>query len=171
MNKFQNFFYNIEKNSDNPEKLSVKKTLVYSFFALILLCLVNSLLTFIFKPDYIYPEVNRRVIFFLRLILTSLLEEIIFRFFLPESLRKTGEKFIKDEKKLRFYKLSVEISIIVIFALLHSYLGTGGIINAFFAAIIFRLLYFSTGHLYSPCLTHTVYNVTQGIILMLQVSL
>ncbi len=171
MNKFQNIFYLMLKKKYPHEKQSLKKTFLYSLSALIIVYSVSIILTILFKPDYQYPDINRPVIFFLKIIITSVLEELVFRLILPEGLIKLGKTIIKNEKIRLFYNLFVEISVITLFAVLHVYLGLGGIINSIFAAIIFRLLFLYTGHIASCCFTHLIYNLIQGIILMLQVFL
>jgi len=103
------------------------------------------------------PESVTGIIYALiSLIIAALYEELLYRQYLPdESLS------IIPNKSLR---LPMEILLILLFALGHSYLGVWAVLNAFTAGCLLRFFCKKTGSFLSGFIAHFLYN---GIVFFL----
>jgi membrane protease YdiL (CAAX protease family) len=93
------------------------------------------------------------------LFVSALYEELLFRHFLPESAYSFVKSFSKQTGNAKIARICVEISIIMIFALGHRYLGIWAVLNAFTAGCILRFFCIRTGSFISGFVAHFVYNV------------
>lgn len=116
------------------------------------------------QTDFIKPENLRQWVFcILSFFSGAILEENIFRFYLPAFFRKVfPAKFSSG-----FLQLIPEFFPCVLFALCHRYLGIFAVLNAFSAHAILRLLFYRTS---SPLLNYSVhffYNILNVLVMVL----
>lgn len=101
------------------------------------------------------PDTYTEYIFcILNFFFSSFFEEVIFRFYFPETLAKF---FNRNNSKKIFYIL--EIISAAVFAGGHLYLGLYAMLNAFFAHLILRRNYRKNRCLHSNIIAHFLYNL------------
>ena len=88
------------------------------------------------------------------LFISALYEEMLYRHYLPYET----VSFDSKQKSLP-YRVISEISIILIFALGHRYLGFWAVLNAFCAGVILRFFCIKTGSFISGFAAHFAYNL------------
>ena len=104
------------------------------------------------RPDFS----NFRIVpVFFAFLITCFYEEIIYRLYLPSSLKK----FIKLPKIPRYaLEIFFEIVSVFIFAFSHRYLGWPAVVNAMFAGIVLRLCYLKSSSILTAFAAHFSYN-------------
>lgn len=150
-----------------PRKSLRKESVINSSFFFISfgsLCLVSALLQGIaFLSDksesqnVLKPEGVEWIFCILNFLFAAANEEILYRFFLPESL-VFFSGFAKNENSKKILAFFSEILSAFVFALSHRYLGLFSVLNAFFAHGILRLCFRKTGKLGINVLSHFLYN-------------
>lgn len=153
--------------SSEYEKSSRKGFVINSSFFFISfgsLCLVSALLQGIAflsgkseSQNVLKPEGSGWIFCILNFLFAAANEEILYRFFLPESL-VFFSGFSKNEKSKKILAFFSEILSAFVFALSHRYLGLFSVLNAFFAHGILRLCFRKTGKLGINVLSHFLYN-------------
>lgn len=103
------------------------------------------------------PEKLEWIFCVLNFLLSAASEEILYRFFLPESLAFFSG-FAKKERTKKILASFSEILSALAFALSHRYLGFLSVMNAFFAHGILRFCCKKTGKLRLNVLSHFLYN-------------
>ena len=98
----------------------------------------------------------------LNLFFAAFYEEVLYRFYLPETARFFAKKI---QKKLIF--LLIEAIFALIFAFSHYYAGIFAVFNALFAHIVLRCFYKKTGSLAAGISAHFVYNLVQLFLIQL----
>ena len=149
---------------------------VYSSNALIcfgLLCLSSVFFEFltwllgieggvrkIMRPEGFTGAVN----FFMGLSASCLIEEVVYRFFLPAALKDIVFGVFRSKKP----KLSVlcECLSLLLFACGHIYLGIPGVLNALLGGAALRLCIIRTGSIWPPFLSHLLYNFLSSVVFM-----
>lgn len=89
-------------------------------------------------------------------------EEIFYRFYLPEALKRNFNilSFGKlDSEKSKTLGIFFEIISVLIFAFSHRYLGLLAVLNAFFSGAILRLCMIKSKSVFVPATVHFVYNL------------
>ncbi len=162
------------ENPKNPEKGKEKEkpaartgfVLDSSFFLISFgsLCLVSAFfqgIAFLSGKDMSQniarPEKLEWIFCVLNFLLSAASEEILYRFFLPESLAFFSG-FAKKERTKKILASFSEILSALVFALSHRYLGFLSVMNAFFAHGILRFCCKKTGKLRLNVLSHFLYN-------------
>lgn len=153
--------------SSEYEKSSRKGFVINSSFFFISfgsLCLVSALLQGIAflsgkseSQNVLKPEGSGWIFCILNFLFAAANEEILYRFFLPESL-VFFSGFAKNEKTKKILAFFSEILSAFVFALSHRYLGLFSVLNAFFAHGILRICFRKTGKLGINVLSHFLYN-------------
>ena len=118
------------------------------------------------NPQFsVAPLDNKTKIFFclLNFILSAFFEEVIYRLYLPQQIKR----FFSNIHNEKIKKYIPELITIILFALAHKYLGIYAIINAFFACIILRICYIKTQNIFTNTFAHFLYNITSLIILII----
>lgn len=95
-------------------------------------------------------------------------EEVLYRFYLPESLLKFVELKVSVKKSADFTsRISIlcEIMIALLFAFAHLYLGWLSVINALAAHIILRITYKKSKGIWAGFMAHFIYNIISLILL------
>ena len=88
-------------------------------------------------------------------------EEILYRFYLPESLKRNFKILTSgklDSKKSKQADFVFELAPALIFAFSHIYLGFLAVLNAFFSGIILRICMRKTKSVFVPAIIHCIYN-------------
>ena len=98
----------------------------------------------------------------LNLFFAAFYEEVLYRFYLPETALFFAKKL---NKKLIF--LLIEVIFALIFAFSHFYAGIFAVFNALFAHVVLRLFYKKTGFLHAGIAAHFVYNLVQLFLIQL----
>lgn len=102
----------------------------------------------------ILPDsVNLWVNFFAGTICAAFYEEVIYRMYLPESMKH----FIVGKPKIPYFL--PEIIAVLLFALGHLYLGVLGFLNALLCGIVLRICLLKTHSIWFSFIPHTVYNL------------
>jgi len=96
--------------------------------------------------------INLWINFFTGTICAAFYEEVIYRMYLPESMKH----FIVSYPKIP--KILPEIIAVLLFSLGHIYLGIFGFLNAFFCGIILRWTILKTHSIWFSLIPHTIYN-------------
>lgn len=99
------------------------------------------------------------------LFIAALYEELLYRKFLPEEALSMLPKSAQCRVPSTMIRFFAELSIILIFALGHRYLGMWAVINAFCAGMILRFFCVRTGSFLSGFVAHFVYNLIVFFIL------
>ena len=86
---------------------------------------------------------------------SSFFEEVLYRFYLPETLISLLTKI----PHFRYSRITSEIVCIFLFAGAHRYLGIPSVINAAAAGIILRLCYKKSGSVSAGTAAHFAYNL------------
>lgn len=154
-------------------KGNFKRGLIFFFLGFLLLFVSASFFQFAASfssfnfPDvnFICPENPKKWIFcFLTFFSGAILEENIFRIYLPCFFRKLfPQKFGSG-----FFQLVPEFFPCILFALCHRYLGVFAVLNAFTAHIILRLVFLKNS---SPVLNYSIhffYNILNIFIILSQ---
>lgn len=114
------------------------------------------------KVDFVHPESLKKWIFcILSFFAGAILEENIFRIYLPSFFRKIFERSFESG----FFSLIPEFFPCIIFSLCHRYLGIFAVLNAFSAHIILRFVFYKKS---SPILNysiHFVYNILNVLLM------
>ena len=130
----------------------------------ILLLISRFILTRCDYPIYTQPkpiDTKQWIFCFLTFLLSSIYEEIIYRFYIPE---ETSRLFYLKFDSIFFDFLSGFIAALV-FAFAHFYMGWFSVLNAFLAHLILRILYKDTGCIWNCVLAHFLYNIIALILL------
>ncbi len=100
-------------------------------------------------------------------IFSAFYEEVLYRFYLCESIIKFIET--KASEKTFTFKRNIglffEIVIALLFAFSHLYLGWLSVVNAFAAHIILRITYKKSGAIWAGFIAHFIYNIISLILL------
>ncbi len=94
---------------------------------------------------------------------SALYEEIIYRFYFSDALRRLVEYFTASNNKVVFW--CCEAADLLVFAFAHFYLGIAAVINAAVAHIALRILYKKTNLIFNCFLIHFIYNIISLILL------
>ena len=109
------------------------------------------------------------VYFFVTLIILAIFEEILYRGYFPERILHSVRNyswFRKLQKKQKLIiKIGIELSIIIIFALGHGYMGLKSIIVSFFCGIILRIMVKLKRSLVQVSCAHIINNIISYMIL------
>lgn len=115
------------------------------------------------KVDFFEPKNLKQWVFcVLSFLFGAVLEENIFRFYLPSFFRKIFPRKFSSG----FFQLAPEFFPCVLFALCHRYLGIFAVLNAFAAHIVLRILFYRTS---SPLLNYSVhffYNILNVLFML-----
>ncbi len=107
--------------------------------------------------------------FFTTLIILAIFEEILYRGYFPErilhSIRNYSWYRNVQKKQKIIIKLCIELSVIIIFALGHSYMGLKSIIISFFCGIILRIMVKLKRSLVQVSTAHIINNIISYMIL------
>ena len=111
-------------------------------------------------PVIITPQTTlQKVLFAVSVIIAAAFEEVLYRYFLPESvLYLTGKINISKPAAKNAVRCIAETAVTVLFAAQHAYLGPAGIINAFSAGAAFRLITVRTGSPLFSLILHCLNN-------------
>lgn len=101
--------------------------------------------------EVLFPEtLAGGILFVISVIVAACFEEILFRLFIPEALKKmAGERL----------SWLWEIISVALFATGHIYLGWTGFINSILAGITLRFFFKKTGNIWINCTVHSIYNL------------
>ena len=99
----------------------------------------------------------------LTFLFSAVYEEIIYRFYFSDALKRLLEYSPAAGKKWIFW--FCEIAGLLVFAFAHFYLGISAVINAAFAHVVLRLLYKKTNFILNCVLVHFLYNIISLILL------
>ena len=94
---------------------------------------------------------------------SALYEEIIYRFYFSDALRRIIEYFTVTDNKVIFW--CCEAAGLLVFAFAHFYLGIAAVINAAVAHVALRILYKKTNLILNCFLIHFIYNIISLILL------
>lgn len=135
-----------------------------SFFLTLLLIFLSGFILNIFF-DSAKPEVPEKTyfewfLFFLLTVFFASSEEILYRYYLPNTFSFFIGNFFHDDnsKTKRFLIESSELFSVILFSLAHRYLGIPAVIHAFISGVILRWNIKKTDTLVSVCLIHSLYN-------------
>lgn len=151
-------------------ELNTKKGFFFSgLFALTFMFMVSLIIKYVTK-DYGTPYKNplpdgtlQWLFCLLTFLFSALYEEIIYRFYFSDALKRLIEYTpLKNEKLI--YWIS-EIAGYLVFAFAHLYLGFAAVINAAFAHWALRFLYKKTNFIWNCVLVHFLYNIISLILL------
>lgn len=108
------------------------------------------------------PDSGKKWIFcLLTFCFSSTYEEIIYRFYFTDALKR----FFPNAKNEKRKNIITELAGVLVFAFAHLYLGWLSVINAAIAHVILRLLYKVTNSIWNCALIHFIYNVISLILL------
>lgn len=140
-----------------------------SFICFGLLCLISAILELIgyfskidfgiskiITPSNSYLWFN----FVIGTICASFYEEVIYRMYLPESMKH----FIVSYPKIP--QILPEIIAILLFSFGHIYLGFLGFLNALFCGIVLRVTLLKTHSIWFSFIPHTIYNFCVYLVLI-----
>ncbi len=130
----------------------------------LLLILFSCFLLNLFVKEPI-PEIPSKTpfrwfVFFVLTCFFAASEEILYRYYLPRTLRFFIDSFYQDNSS-QTKKICIELSelfAVLLFALAHRYLGFAAVIHAFISGAILRWNIKKTDTLISVCLIHSLYN-------------
>ncbi len=130
---------------------------------LLLLFASALIINFFTKPaNPIIPQKTpfQWVIFFFLTCFFASAEEVLYRYYLPRTLKFFINGFYKDsEAKSKRVLIEIgEFFAVLLFALAHRYLGITSIIHAFISGALLRWNIKKTDTLVSVCLIHSLYN-------------
>ena len=100
----------------------------------------------------------------LTFLFSAFYEEVIYRFFIPDSLILFASKKLSS-KAVSFCCVGSEIITALLFAAAHIYLGLFSVLNALAAHVILRLIYKKYGLLIPVFLAHFCYNIISLMLL------
>ncbi|MBR5402252.1 MAG: CPBP family intramembrane metalloprotease [Treponema sp.] len=150
------------------KNLNVKKGFFYpSLIALSLLFLTSIIIRMITGTapganKDIIPHSYKEVVFcFLTFAFSSVYEEIIYRFYFTDALKR----FVPESITNKFILFLPEILGALVFAFAHLYMGFASVINAAVAHIVLRFLYKKTNLIWNCIIVHFIYNVISLILL------
>ena len=111
-------------------------------------------------PVIIAPQnTPQKVLVAVSVIIAAAFEEVLYRYFLPESvLYLTGKMNITKPAAKKAVRYIAETVVTALFAAQHAYLGPAGIINAFSAGAAFRLITVRTGSPLFSLILHCLNN-------------
>lgn len=95
--------------------------------------------------------------------LAAFTEEIFYRFYLPEGLKRNLSILSFERlnpKSSKVINLSLEVTAVLIFALMHRYLGFFAVVNAFFSGAVLRVCMKKTNSIMVPAVIHFIYNIS-----------
>ena len=110
-------------------------------------------------PDTVWEGICCVLIF----IFGAVYEEIIYRFYFTDALKRLLAYLKIPDNRLMFFV--TEAAGLLVFSFGHLYMGILAVINAAFAHCVFRLLYKKTGLIWNCVIIHFVYNVISLILL------
>ena len=137
-----------------------------SLSALFLCALIIKIIT---KTPFVehkttLPASNVQWIFcVLTFLFSAVYEEIIYRFYFSDALRRLLEYSPAAGKRWVFW--FCEIAGLLVFAFAHFYLGIAAVVNAAFAHVVLRILYKKTNFIWNCVLIHFLYNIISLILL------
>ena len=99
----------------------------------------------------------------LTFLFSAVYEEIIYRFYFSDALKRLLEYSPAAGKKWVFW--FCEIAGLLVFAFAHFYLGIAAVVNAAFAHVVLRILYKKTNFIWNCVLVHFLYNIISLILL------
>ena len=150
--------------------LNTKKGFFFpSMIALSLLFLCAIIIKLVTKSVYVeykttLPSSSVQWIFcVLTFLFSAVYEEIIYRFYFSDALKRLFDYSPAAGKKWVFWLC--EIAGLLVFAFAHFYLGIAAVVNAAFAHVILRLLYKKTNFIWNCVIIHFIYNIISLILL------
>ena len=158
--------------TNNSKKFFTKKNIIITAITFLSLCFIVFFLetiAFFLKsnnPQISGAPLDKKIkIFFclLNFIFSAFFEEVIYRLYLPQQLKR----FFSNIQNEKIKKYIPELITIILFALAHKYLGIYAMINAFFACIVLRICYIKTQNIITNTIAHFLYNITSLIILLI----
>ena len=99
----------------------------------------------------------------LTFLFSAVYEEIIYRFYFSDALKRLLDFSPAAGKKWIFW--FCEIAGLLVFAFAHFYLGIAAVVNAAFAHVVLRILYKKTNFIWNCVLVHFLYNIISLILL------
>lgn len=163
--------YLYEPENDKLQPLTEKAKLLYSSFTVLFTLSLLFFNALIFKfLSILIPQgaqnisVNKPesvpvfVYCLLNFLFGSIYEEVLYRSFLPDSLKNLFN-IEKGDVSKRYFALCIEILAALLFAFAHLYAGWLSVLNAVIAHFILRLIYTKSGNLYTNMAAHFLYNL------------
>ena len=150
--------------------LNTKKGFFFpSMLALSALFLCALIIKIITKSQFVEYKTNlpastvQWIFCVLTFLFSAVYEEIIYRFYFSDALKRLLEYSPATGKKWIFW--FCEIAGLLFFAFAHFYLGISAVINAAFAHVVLRLLYKKTNFIWNCVIIHFIYNIISLILL------
>ena len=152
-------------------KNKLKRELIFFVSGVALLFVCSSFFQFsasffsdpLAKTDFVRPENLRKWIFcILSFFAGAILEENIFRIYLPSFFRKVFPQNFNSG----FFLLVPEFFPCILFSLCHRYLGIFAVLNAFTAHIILRFVFYKNSAPALNYLIHFFYNILNVLLMI-----
>ncbi len=156
-----------KKNSNSITKITNIGQTSFCFGLLCITAAVFEFLGIIFKIDATPQELSIKghfikiLILFINIVIPAFYEEILYRQYFPDILKKfSNNRSLQEHKKIqKITNYLSEAVPLLCFALGHRYLGILGVANAFVSGIFLRRCLIKTGSVWYSFTAHCLYNI------------